>query len=41
MTFICLPGSCPRGGETWGAGGQKFIFSEHSHVAYQAEGDGQ
>ena len=26
---------------TWGAGGQKFNFSEHGHVAYQIKGDDQ
>ena len=36
---IWSPVSCPSGG-TWGweAGGQKFNFSEHGHVAYLIEG---
>ena len=34
------PGSCPRSG-TWGAGESPFYFSEHGHVAYQIEEDGE
>ena len=40
-TFILFPGSCPRGHRLWVLGGQKFNFSEHGHMAYQIEGDGE